>query len=342
MTVVTGPPAGGKSTHIQENAQPGDVVVDFDALANALGAADPHDAPYDIKSVTFAARDAVIDRVLKGVSVDAWIIHTTPTPERMAQYKEAGAVFVEVDPGMDVVLAQAAADNRPEWTEQTIRDWYQAREGADDAMKSKSLEVQKRFTVAKLATADEDDTPGSFTAHVSAFGVLDYQGEIVDKGAYLNSIKKFGEGEKILLYWSHDYGDIKSLIGELTAIEETDEHLKIAGQLDVEDNDVAAKVYNHLLKGRLKEFSVGGMVDDWAIEGDDAASAFHIKALDLWEVSVCCKGANPETELLSVKSRALTAALANPKPIEDLIPVTPEPARLTKTTRALLGLLQLT
>lgn len=216
---------------------------------------------------------------------------------------------------------------------------------------SKPLEVQKRFTVAKLATGDEDGTPGSFTAHVSAFGVLDYQGEIVDKGAYLDSIKRFGDGEKILLYWSHDYSDIKSLIGEVSAIEETGEHLKIDGLLDVEDNDVAAKVYGHMLKGRLKEFSVGGMVDDWAVEGDDADSAFHIKALDLWEVSVCFKGANPKTELLSVKSRALAATKTAPEPVdvpetpaepEPDQPSTPEPARLTKTTRALLGLLQLT
>ena len=230
---------------------------------------------------------------------------------------------------------------------------------------SKPLEVQKRFTVAKLATADDDDTPGSFTAHVSAFGVLDYQGEIVDKGAYLNSIKRFNAGEKILLYWSHDYGSIKSLIGEITAAEETPGDLKIAGQLDIEDNSDAADVYRHMKLGRLKEFSVGGMVDDWAIEGDDEDSAFHIKALDLWEVSVCFKGANPETELLSVKSRALAATKAPTIRIDTSIknmdelaefveaasdavqstpdqPSTPEPARLTKTTRALLGLLQLT
>ena len=222
----------------------------------------------------------------------------------------------------------------------------------EGGLMSKSLEVQKRFTVAKLATADDDDTPGSFTAHVSAFGVLDYQGEIVDKGAYLGTIKQMlDEGQKVLLWWSHAYSNVKSLIGEVTALEETATDLKMAAQLDIEDNDEAADVHRHMKLGRIKEFSVGGMVTDWAIEGDDEDSAFHIKALDLWEVSVCFKGANPETELLSVKSRALAAKTPTPVPVDvpnaygehgpELIP-TPEPARLTKTTRALLGLLQLT
>jgi predicted kinase len=33
LTVVIGPPAGGKSTWVLERAKPGDIVVDFDRLA---------------------------------------------------------------------------------------------------------------------------------------------------------------------------------------------------------------------------------------------------------------------------------------------------------------------
>ena len=44
ITIVLGPPCGGKSTYVAEQAQSGDVVVDYDALAQALGSPTPHDA----------------------------------------------------------------------------------------------------------------------------------------------------------------------------------------------------------------------------------------------------------------------------------------------------------
>ena len=36
FTVVTGPPCGGKSTHVREHAKPGDLIVDLDLIALAL------------------------------------------------------------------------------------------------------------------------------------------------------------------------------------------------------------------------------------------------------------------------------------------------------------------
>ena len=40
--VITGPPCSGKSTYVREHAQDGDVLVDFDAIAQALGSAVAH------------------------------------------------------------------------------------------------------------------------------------------------------------------------------------------------------------------------------------------------------------------------------------------------------------
>lgn len=36
LTIVTGPPCGGKSTHIATHATPGDIVIDLDRIALAL------------------------------------------------------------------------------------------------------------------------------------------------------------------------------------------------------------------------------------------------------------------------------------------------------------------
>lgn len=125
ITVIVGPPASGKSTYAQDNAKAGDVVVDFDKLAQAFGSPDAHNAPKGVREVTFSARKAAIDTVLRGLDVNAWIIHTQPTDAQLADYEKVGAHMVVVDPGIDATLAQAEADGRPSWTAGAIVAWYE-------------------------------------------------------------------------------------------------------------------------------------------------------------------------------------------------------------------------
>lgn len=39
LTVITGPPCGGKTQYARKHALPGEVIVDFDAIAVELGSA---------------------------------------------------------------------------------------------------------------------------------------------------------------------------------------------------------------------------------------------------------------------------------------------------------------
>lgn len=131
VTVVVGPPCGGKSTWVRAQKQAGDVVVDYDVLAQALGSETAHAAPDAVRSVAFAARSAAVSRVLKGVGADAWIIHTSPSAEQMALYAEAGALVVEIDPGIEACLERAVADGRPDGTSEVIQRWYERRAAAE-------------------------------------------------------------------------------------------------------------------------------------------------------------------------------------------------------------------
>lgn len=65
LTVVVGPPCAGKSTYVRRMARTGDVAVDYDALAAALGSDRAHEAPRAVADVAFHARDAAIARCIR-------------------------------------------------------------------------------------------------------------------------------------------------------------------------------------------------------------------------------------------------------------------------------------
>lgn len=124
--VVLGPPTAGKSTYVREHAADGDVIVDYDVIAQALGFQGEHDVEGSIRLVTRSARAGAINRVMDGLDHDAWIIGTNPKPARLRAYARAGAEFTVIDPGQEECLRRAKAQGRPPGVFVAINDWYAA------------------------------------------------------------------------------------------------------------------------------------------------------------------------------------------------------------------------
>lgn len=134
IVLVVGPPGAGKSSLVEAEAGPADVVVDYDRLLDALGPAIPRggDQRHD---VTMAARNAVLSKIRKG-DVDAetiWIISTNPLAEDLFPHHEVRLV----DPGRDQVVAQAGAAGRPPSFVAVIDDWYAKRSSRMDGSPSR-------------------------------------------------------------------------------------------------------------------------------------------------------------------------------------------------------------
>ena len=124
LHVVCGAPASGKNTFINENKTDGAVIIDQDALNMAFGA-EHRKANEPQRNISFTARRSAVDEILaQGAQGETWIIHSKPSDEQIATYKNAGAEFHVLAPPIEEVLARAGEDDRPDGTEKLIKDWY--------------------------------------------------------------------------------------------------------------------------------------------------------------------------------------------------------------------------
>lgn len=124
VTVVTGPPAAGKTTHVRQYAQPGDVIIDYDLIANALSGQDEdnHDHPAHIQAVTKAARQAALEAAVN-TSARIWLIHAMPSEKQQVNYSARGAEIITIDPGKTTVMKRIKAE-RPARMAKAAGQWY--------------------------------------------------------------------------------------------------------------------------------------------------------------------------------------------------------------------------
>ena len=111
VMLVCGPPAGGKSTYVRAQAQPGDTVIDFDAIRRIVGG-EKWDQREGVNARAWAYRDRVIRGLKDKRRGTAWLIVMAPTrAERMAWASALGDVTeVLVMPAREVCISRMQGD----------------------------------------------------------------------------------------------------------------------------------------------------------------------------------------------------------------------------------------
>jgi predicted ABC-type ATPase len=117
LTVITGPPCSGKSTYLAKHFRTGDIRIDHDPIAQALGSPTPHDHPDPVRFVAIAARRAAIKAAIaqhhRGARV--WIVQTTLGMDALAEYRAAGANIVTMSYDVDELHRRADRERPPLW-----------------------------------------------------------------------------------------------------------------------------------------------------------------------------------------------------------------------------------
>jgi len=143
----------------------------------------------------------------------------------------------------------------------------------------------------KIVESKADGEKGVVEAYVSIFDNVDLVGDVIVKGAFAESLaKKLPVG-----VWSHNWDEP---IAKTLEAREDDKGLYIKGKF-IEGVQRAEEAYKLLKEGVITEFSIGFRVldDEWREDGVRV-----IKKAKLYEWSPVLAGANPDTEVISVKS----------------------------------------
>ena len=162
--------------------------------------------------------------------------------------------------------------------------------------------VAVRVRDGKASVKAVDTESGIVEAYVSIFGNVDSANEVVEKGAFAESLNR----KLPKVAWSHNWDEI---IGKVLEAREDDKGLYVKFQL-ILSVQKAKEAYELMKSGAMDEFSIGYSVDESLVDMDGIR---HLQKLTLYEVSPVMVGCNPDTELLSVKSAQTSGEEEEPK-----------------------------
>lgn len=140
---------------------------------------------------------------------------------------------------------------------------------------------------------------GLFSGYASVFDNVDSYGDIVRKGAFVESIGEWeAKGKMPPILWNHDPSDP---IGIYTKMQEDDKGLYVEGKLLIDDVPRARQTHALMKAGVIDGLSIGYRVKEYLYNVDEEVT--DLIKLSLREVSIVTFPANPETRIESVKSR---------------------------------------
>lgn len=155
--------------------------------------------------------------------------------------------------------------------------------------------VELKLTPISIKLVNEEE--GIIEAYVSMFGNVDSYGDIVEKGAFAEAVKRFNQDQRYPKgVWAHDWS---MPIAKTLEMREDDRGLYIKAQF-VLTVQKAKEAWDLIKAGVMTDFSFGYTVDEYTYDMKEGIR--HLTKLSIFEWSPVLVGANPMATLISAKS----------------------------------------
>ncbi len=153
-----------------------------------------------------------------------------------------------------------------------------------------------------------DEKTGEFKGYGSTFGNIDDGNDVVEKGAFDETIKEHrSDGTMPNMYWCHDS---KEPIGEWHEWKQDGDGLLMEGQLWVGEGIPKAQQAHRLFKSKgTKGLSIGYHVKEGGKRTDHKSGVRYLSKLGVSEVSPTPRPMNTKAKIVSVKSTDLVTNL---------------------------------
>lgn len=141
---------------------------------------------------------------------------------------------------------------------------------------------------------EDDSNNYTFDGYASTYGNIDYGNDVIDDGAFSESITTFKPGSLPVL-WQHDH---KTPIGVFQEMRSDSTGLFVKGKLPKDDEFVRNRVVPQLKIGSVNSMSIGFLAKDVEFK----QSIRHITNAHLFEISLVSIPMNPKAKLTSFKN----------------------------------------
>ena len=162
------------------------------------------------------------------------------------------------------------------------------------------------YKTVKSEVSTVDASEGIVEAYVNSMGVIDHDGEIIELGAFDQSIQKGGQS----VAWFHDQSAPVGKVIDAAPIQLSNDddsarqqgRLKAVMQFNL-NTQRGREAFADVEFGSVKEGSVGfRALEDDLERLDGGENVRVIKNLDWVEVSPVLRGASPDTQTITAKS----------------------------------------
>jgi len=162
-----------------------------------------------------------------------------------------------------------------------------------------SLEIKS--SIKAYHDDEEDKNYGTFEGYGSVFGNKDLGNDVIERGAFLKSLKR-RKPQNVKLLYQHK-SDMP--IGVFDEIKEDEHGLVVKGRLALK-TQAGAEAYELLKMGALDGLSIGFRVNPKEVSYDKRGNRRIIKEVDLMEVSLVTFPMNPQATVRSVKGEEIS------------------------------------